>query len=126
MSGRAAYSALCLVVCDDDADSRELLAEALRRCGHQVAIAADGAAALAQIHAGINAVVLNLGLPDMTGFEVAREVRRCPALCGIRLIAVTGFSGEAYRAAAFESGFDEHLVKPVPVATLLDALYGGA
>jgi CheY-like chemotaxis protein len=127
MSAHAASNALCLVVCDDDEDSRELLAEALRERGHQVAIAAYGAAALAQIHAGrVDAVLLDLGLPDMTGYEVAREVRRCPALRGIRLIAVTGYAGKAHRAAAREAEIDEYLVKPVRVATLLDALYGDA
>lgn len=125
-NARAARRSLRLVVCDDMKDSRELLAEALRGHGHQVAIAADGAAALAKIRGGrIDAAVLDIGLPDMTGYEVAREVRRCPALRGIRLIAVTGFAGAAYRAAALESGFDAHLVKPVSVATLLDALYNG-
>lgn len=112
-------------MCDDLKDARELLAEALRERGHQVAVAEDGAAALAQLRAGrVDAAVLDIGLPDMTGYDIAREVRRSSALQGIRLIAVTGFARATDRTAALEAGFDEHLVKPVSVVALLDALHG--
>jgi CheY-like chemotaxis protein len=125
-SAREARRSMRLVVCDDVADFRELLADALRGYGHQVEIAADGATALAKIRSGrVDAAMLDIRLPDMTGYEVAREVRRSPALRGTRLIAVTGFAGDAHRAAALAAGFDEYLVKPVRVAPLLDALYGG-
>ena len=54
----------------------------------------------------------------MTGYDIAREVRRSHALHGVRLIAVTGFARSTDRAAALEAGFDDHLVKPVSVSWL--------
>jgi CheY-like chemotaxis protein len=118
---------LRLVVCDDLEDARELLAEALQELGHQVTITADGATALATIRSGrIDAALIDIGLPDITGYDIAREVRRGSALRCIRLIAVTGFARVTDRAAALEAGFDDHLVKPASVVALLDALYRDA
>ncbi|MBA3820993.1 MAG: response regulator, partial [Deltaproteobacteria bacterium] len=113
-----------LVICDDAEDIRELLADMLRLHGHTVTVTATGAAALLAIAEELpDAALIDLGLPDIDGYEVARAVRaqlgdRCP-----RLIAVSGFGQARDRERARAAGFDTHLVKPTPVAQLLEAIY---
>ena len=65
-------------------------------------------------------VLLDIGLPGMDGYEVARAIRALPGGAGIRLIALTGFSAQPERSAA--AGFDAHLVKPIAPDTLLGVL----
>jgi CheY-like chemotaxis protein len=61
----------------------------------------------------LNAVLLDIGLPDMSGHEVARQLRRMPTMQGARIIATTGYGLERDRDASAGAGFDAHLVKPV-------------
>jgi CheY-like chemotaxis protein len=113
---------LRVLVVDDNVDAAESLAAVLRTAGHTVRTAHNGPAAIGAA-AGMrpDAVLLDIGLPGMDGYEVARAVRRGPA-GGAVLIAVTGYGHEDDRRRSKEAGFDHHLVKPVDPAELLDLL----
>ena len=102
-----------VLVVDDNVDAAESLAMLLQLQGHAAHAVHSGDAALAAIADGAyQAVLLDIGLPDLSGYEVARRIRarlgdRCP-----RLIALTGWGQESDRERAREAGFDEHLTKP--------------
>jgi CheY-like chemotaxis protein len=113
------------VVCDDAPDLRDLVADLLRLRGHQVTVVGDGPAAIDVIVAEKPDVALiDIGLPDMDGYEVARQIRRQLSEHKLRLIAMTGYGQASDRAAAFEAGFDAHIVKPASADKILRALYG--
>jgi DNA-binding response OmpR family regulator len=117
---------MLLLIVEDDDDLRDTLSVMLELRGHRVLAAPDGASALelaARVHP--RAALVDLGLPDISGHEVARRLRASPGLAPILLIALTGFSAEAERIAAMEAGFDEFLVKPVWAAEL-ERVLGGA
>ena len=108
-----------VLVVDDNQDAAELLAEALTDQGHLVRIAYDGAAALEAIETEKpDVALLDIGLPVMNGYELARRIRNDPALCSMRLLAVTGYGQAKDRAEAVRAGFDAHLVRPVNLSTL--------
>ena len=71
-----------------------------------------------------DAVLLDIGLPGMDGYEVAQQMRELPSLRDVRLVAVTGYGRAEDRLRAREAGFDEHLVKPVEAAVLDRVLAG--
>jgi len=82
--------------------------------GQEVLLARSGAEALSiAARERISTVLLDIGLPDMSGYEVARRLRALPSTRHLRLIATTGYGQESDRKATAEAGFDEHLVKPV-------------
>ncbi len=113
------------VVCDDAPDLRELIAELLRLRGHEVTIVEDGPSAVSTICADRPDVALiDIGLPDMDGYEVARKIRTFSVDYVPRLIAMTGYGQASDRASAFAAGFDEHITKPASAETILRALYG--
>jgi DNA-binding response OmpR family regulator len=104
-----------VLVVEDDEDSALLLAETLGDHGFLVEVAHDGASALAKAATFKPQVaVLDVGLPDMDGYQLATRMR---ALTGLppelRLVALTGYGGDEERKRSREAGFDEHLVKPV-------------
>ena len=102
------------MIVEDNADSRELLCELLLEAGFDCDAAATGAEALALIEkVQPDVAILDVGLPEMDGFEVARRIREDPKHAGVRLIALTGYGQLTDRATAIKAGFDEHLVKPV-------------
>jgi signal transduction histidine kinase len=103
-----------VLVVEDNPHAAETLQELLSLWGHEVQVAHDGPAALAEA-AGHppEVVLLDLGLPGMSGFEVAAELRRLPGLAGIRIVACTGYGQQEDRQRTREASFDEHLVKPV-------------
>jgi PAS domain S-box-containing protein len=112
-----------ILVVDDNQDAAELLSMYLGRLGHDVQVAGDGLEALeraAQFQPDI--AILDIGLPVMDGYELARRLRdRFPAH-PLVLIALTGYGQPSDRARAHEAGFDIHLVKPVGKAALDEAL----
>jgi two-component system CheB/CheR fusion protein len=109
-----------VLVVDDNEDAVESLAALLRTAGHSVQIAYDGAAAISLAEtARPDVVVLDLGMPRMSGFEVARWLRRQPWGAAIRLVAVTGWGQDEDRRRSREAGFDSHLTKPVDPDELL-------
>jgi PAS domain S-box-containing protein len=103
-----------VLIVEDNDDARQALESMLRLRGHQVASAADGAQALAEAKRFRPSVALiDLGLPDLSGYEVARRLRLDPALAGVKLVAVTGWAQDEDRQQSLAAGFDRHLVKPV-------------
>jgi two-component system CheB/CheR fusion protein len=116
-----------VLVVDDNEDAVDSLATLLRISGHSVQVAHDGASAIALAEtARPDVVVLDLGMPRMSGFEVARWLRRQPWGAAIRLIAVTGWGQEEDRRRSREAGFDRHLTKPVDPDELLAELASDA
>jgi CheY-like chemotaxis protein/nitrogen-specific signal transduction histidine kinase len=119
---RAARRLRVLVV-DDNADAAALLADFLRRAGHEVEVASDGPSAIAAAVAGRpDVAVLDLGLPVMDGYEVAALLRRRLGAEAPALVGVTGYGQERDRERSRAAGFAHHLVKPADPAALLAAL----
>lgn len=103
-----------VLVVDDHHDAAESLALLLRMSGHDVQVAQDGPMALGMAAAlRPDIVLLDIGLPGMDGYELARRIRKLPDLGAVQLIAVTGHGGEADRQAAAAAGFHAFITKPV-------------
>jgi two-component system CheB/CheR fusion protein len=115
-----------VLIIDDNADSAEALALLARSWGHEVAVAHDGpgALALAESFAPESAVV-DIGLPGMDGYELARRFREQPRYRDLVLVALTGYGREEDRSAAHAAGFDGHLVKPAELEALEELLANG-
>jgi CheY-like chemotaxis protein len=113
-----------VLIVDDNVDSANSIAMLLSHAGHEVHVAHDGLGALAMARqVRPEFVFLDLGLPGLDGFEVARALRREPGLEALRIIAVTGYGQESDREKAREAGIDQHLVKPADPA-FLESLLG--
>ena len=112
-----------ILVVDDNVDGATMLAMMLGFYGHDTRTAFSGPEAL-EIAAGFHPemVLLDIGLPGMDGYEVARRIRADPQLNGIVLVAVTGWGSEADRQRSKNAGFDEHLTKPVEPGALEEVL----
>ena len=120
----AAGRRLLVLVVDDNADLVEMLALVIEAAGHDVRKALDGRSALstaASCHPDV--VVLDLGLPDMSGFDVARALRKDPATAGACLVALTGWGQVEDRRRTELAGFDRHLTKPADLATVQRLLF---
>ena len=103
-----------VLVVDDQPDSTDSLALLLRLHGHEVYTAADGPGAVDEfLRSKPEVVFLDLGLPGMSGYDVARRLRATPEGRDVRLVAVTGYGTEADRERTRAAGFDLHLAKPV-------------
>ena len=103
-----------ILVADDNRDAAESLAMLLEMAGHEVRVAHHGRAALAVAQAfRPDTALLDIGMPEMSGYEVAQALRNEPWAVGIRLIALTGWGQDSDRRRALEAGFDHHLIKPV-------------
>ncbi len=103
-----------VLIVDDSSDTAEVAAELARSWGHEVAVAQDGAAAIeAAIKFRPDIALIDIGLPQMNGYELARRLRELPGMEATRLVAITGYGREEDRRAAHEAGFTLHLVKPV-------------
>ena len=103
-----------VLVVDDNEDSADMLAKLLARSGHHVRTAYTGPTAL-DVAADClpDVVLLDIGLPGINGYEVARRLRQIPQLGGVKIIAMTGYGQESDVRLAQEAGFDSHQVKPV-------------
>ncbi len=126
-SSRAAGSAAArrILVVDDNVDAALSLADILRSLGHTVATAHGSHAALAQAAAGWPDVfILDIGLPDIDGYALARRLRDIAAGRPARYLALTGYGQAHDRVLARGAGFDHHFVKPVDLAALVDAIGG--
>lgn len=121
--GEMPYPRRRIVVIDDNKDAADSLSALLRMLGHDVTTAYDGPAGMAQAQRLRSAVVLcDVGMPGMTGLEVARELRARSPGGEIVLIAVTGYGHPDAVRDALEAGFDCHLVKPVDINRLVRIL----
>ncbi|MBW8877143.1 MAG: MEDS domain-containing protein [Acidobacteria bacterium] len=112
-----------ILVVEDNPDAAATLRDFLELSGHEVQLALTGTAgieAARQFHPEV--VLCDIGLPGMTGFEVAEELRRDPATRSAKLIAVTGYGRDEDRKRSKEAGFDLHLTKPVDPAQLRSVL----
>jgi len=115
-----------VLIVDDNQDAAELLGQMLTLQGYETQIAFDGPQAL-QLVAEFQPTValLDIGLPVMDGFELARRLRSDPKLNEMRLVAVTGYGQREDLGRSRESGFDAHLVKPVDIDQLFGVLEVG-
>jgi CheY-like chemotaxis protein/nitrogen-specific signal transduction histidine kinase len=114
---------LRVLVVDDNVDTVTTLALLVRECGHDVRTAYDGLAVLeAALDYRPNVVLLDIGLPGLNGFEVAKRMRQQPALQTAVLVAMTGYGQESDRQRSQEAGFDHHLVKPGDFGKVLQIL----
>jgi two-component system, OmpR family, response regulator len=117
-SGGAAQGRRILLV-DDSVDAALALSMLLEALGHEVHTEHDGPRALASVDAfRPDVIVLDIGLPGMSGFDVARELRKRDTTKHALLLALTGWGSDADRQSAFDAGFDHHLTKPVTIADL--------
>lgn len=125
-SGRSARRTTVphILIIDDDVGAADSVASLLRAAGHgEVRIAYSGDSALAVAVQFVPTIVLvDLDLPDMSGYDVARQLSQHPSLRNLRIIAMTDSSEHAGRELAREVGFERYLAKPV-VAAALDELF---
>lgn len=117
MESPSAHTPMRTLVVDDNIDGADSLALFINMTGHSAEVAHDGTQALAVLQHGMPDVIfLDIGLPGMTGYEVARKIRSLPGGDRVRLIALTGWGTEADKQKTQEAGFSEHLTKPVDLA----------
>jgi CheY-like chemotaxis protein len=114
---------LRLLIVDDNDDAGQMLGLYLETAGHQVTVVQSARAALDAARSDPpDACLLDIGLPDMDGNELARQLRQLPQLAAATLVAITGYGQEADRAKTAAAGFDHHFVKPVDMEALLKVL----
>jgi CheY-like chemotaxis protein/anti-sigma regulatory factor (Ser/Thr protein kinase) len=116
-----------ILVVDDNRDAADSMGMFLKFLGAKMHVAYDGASALAAMAMfGPDVVLLDIGMPGMDGYEVARRIRRQPEHQGVLLLAMTGWGQEEDRRRTAEAGFDHHLVKPVDPLALQTLLVTGS
>ncbi|HET6584651.1 MAG TPA: response regulator [Nannocystaceae bacterium] len=117
---------LRILVVEDNDDSRDMLQMLLEGQGHSVDVAGDGLTGLERLLASVHDVALvDVGLPGIDGYDLARRLRERRPGSSPRLVALTGYGQAEDRARALAAGFDEHLVKPVTVVDLQRVLMRG-
>jgi CheY-like chemotaxis protein len=108
-----------ILLVDDNRDAAASLGMLLSFLGAEVELAHDGPGALAAFaRQRPAAVLLDIGLPGMDGYEVARRLRASPAARGVPIIALTGWGQEEHKRRVREAGFDQHLIKPADLGAL--------
>lgn len=114
-----------VLVVDDNRDAAELLGEALQTWGYTVRVAHDGPAAIRLVTEFTpDVALLDIGLPVMDGYELARSLKQNPVLRHTRLIALTGYGQASDRQHSQAAGFDAHLVKPIDMTALQNLMRG--
>lgn len=115
-----------VVLVEDSEDVRELMKECIEHLGHEVLVAQDGIEGVDLI-TGVwpDIALVDVGLPSIDGYEVARRVRQQPRGAGVRLIALTGYGGDDVVKAAQAAGFDDHITKPIEIDRLRELLARG-
>jgi len=115
---------LKVLVVDDNADLVEMLAMVVEGLGHDVRKALDGQTAISAATAyRPDVVLLDLGLPVISGIDVARQLRQRPETAHVHLVALTGWGQAEDRTRTREAGFDHHLTKPTDPRALEQLLY---
>jgi DNA-binding response OmpR family regulator len=111
-----------VLVVDDNADAADSLAMLLQVRGDEVRVAYDGEEALAAEGDFLpHVILLDIGMPKLSGYEVAKRVRELRGP-GVLIVAITGWGQEDDRQRARDAGFDHHFTKPVDYAVLLDLI----
>jgi CheY-like chemotaxis protein len=116
-----------VLVADDNRDAGETLALLLRFDGHEVHVAHDGLEAIELFERlQPEIAILDIGMPGLSGYEVAKRIRALKIAHTVTLIALTGWGQKADKDRAAESGFDFHFTKPAEPATLSELIKGSA
>jgi CheY-like chemotaxis protein len=114
-----------VLVVEDNADAGELLGAFIERAGHAPSIVSSAREALAiadELRPDV--ALIDIGLPDMNGYELVRSLRALPGLTGCRYVAVTGHKSQSAIARGISAGFEVYLTKPVNPADLLPLITG--
>jgi len=112
-----------VLVVEDNDDARNMLVVLLKRDGHEVRSAGDGPTAIEEAESfAPEIILLDVGLPGLDGYAVARRLRASPHTADALLVALTGYGQADDRAKAFAAGFDRHLLKPVDPARILELM----
>jgi two-component system CheB/CheR fusion protein len=120
---QAAHRALDLMLVEDNGDVSETLAELLEIDGHRVEVASTAELALERLgKRGFDVVLVDIGLPGMSGIELAARLRKHPELSSLALVALTGFGDAATEGRLLDAGFDRYLLKPVRFEALRHCL----
>ena len=111
--------ALRILLVEDNVDVADKLTALLRRDGHEVRLERDGAAAVVAVSAfQPSAVLLDIGLPLMDGYQVARQIRQQPGFENVVIVGLSGYTHEEAQRRSVEAGFDELLGKPFDLNVL--------
>lgn len=103
-----------VLVVDDSSDSADMLAFIVRMAGHETEVAYDAHAALETARAWQpDLVFLDIGLPEIDGYELARRLRALPNLSTVHLVATTGYGADDDKQRGRDAGLNDHLVKPI-------------
>ena len=114
-----------VLVVDDNRDSANTLAMLLKLSGYETQTAGDGASAIESTTSFLPEIILlDIGLPDMSGYEVCKQLRQLPLAARPRIVAVTGWSADDVQDRAGDDCFDGHLAKPVDFKTLQKMMAG--
>ena len=114
---------LRILVVEDDPESLQMMGALLSLWGHEPSLVSSGPPALAAFDEQLpDVVLLDLGLPGMDGFEVARKIRSRRGGMSVLIVAVTAYRSEEHQRQAREAGFDKYLMKPVDIDTLRQVL----
>ena len=120
---RATSTALNMLVVDDNLDAAQALCLLLEALGHSASVVHDAHSAIAHVRREpMQILFLDIGLPDMDGFELARRLRSMPEAADAVLVAVTGYGRPGDKERAKQAGFDRHMTKPVKLAALLELI----
>lgn len=113
-----------MLLVDDNRDASASLAEFLRMVGYEVTVAEDGPESLSLVDTGpaFDVALLDIDLPGMSGYELARLLRQRFAQHTLRLVALTGYGLPPNREAPHGQGFDDYFVKPVDIDALLASI----
>jgi CheY-like chemotaxis protein len=112
------------LVVDDNVDAAESMAALLQLPHQEVRVVHDGPSAVATVgDFRPDVILLDIGLPGMSGYEVAQRIREMPEFRDVQIVAMTGYGQEEDRRRSREAGFDDHLVKPVDFQTLQKLLW---
>ncbi len=122
-TGQPTTRPLRMLVVDDNVDSVLSFSMLLKASGHDVRTAHDGPTAVqAALEYRPDVVLLDIGLPGLNGYEVAKRIRQDPVLKNVVLVALTGYGQEEDRQASLQAGFNHHLVKPARLEQLQQIL----
>ena len=112
-----------VLVIDDSEDSTEMFATLLARAGYEVETAESAPAALEVSERGtFDLIISDIGMPGMSGYQLAKQLRSLPEYRNVPMLAITGFAEFANRQTAVWAGFDEYLHKPIDPAKLLEVV----